>query len=106
MTAKREIVEGLQYQGVDETIAYSLTTTPWGSSPSSISVKVYSIAGTGARTDVTSTVMPTGTASTNGDVITLPALTGLTDGTLYRVEVKFTCSGNVFEAYAYVKGEQ
>jgi hypothetical protein len=105
MTAKREIKEGQQPQGVDESIIYTLTTTPWGSSPGTISVKVYSIASSGARTDVTSTVMPTGSASAVGDVITLPAMTALTAGTLYRVEVKFTCSGNVFEAYAYVKGE-
>lgn len=105
MTAQREIKEGLQPQGVHESIVYSLTTTPWGSTPSSISVKVFSISTSGVRTDVTSTVMPTGSASAVGDVISLPALTALTAGTLYRVEVKFTCSGNIFEPFGYVKGE-
>lgn len=105
MTAKREIKEGLQFQGVDETIVYTLTTTPWGSSPGTLSAKVYSIASSGTRTDVTATVMPSGSPSAVGDVISLPALTALTNGVLYRVEVKFTCSGNVFEPYAYIKGE-
>ena len=105
MTAKREIKEGQQPHGADESIVYTLTTTPWGSSPGTISAKVFSIASSGARTDVTATVMPSGSASAVGDVISLPAITGLTAGTLYRVEVKFTCSGNVFEAYAYIKGE-
>lgn len=105
MTRAREIREGMQYQGVDEQIIYTLTTTPWGSSPSSVSAKIYSIAGNGTRTDVTSTCM-SGTCSVNGDVITLPTILSLSDGTLYRIEVKFSCSGNVFEAYAYIKGEQ
>jgi hypothetical protein len=106
MTASREIKEGLQYQGVDEIIVYTLTTTPWGSSPGTLSVQVYSIASSGARTDVTATVMPSGSPSAVGDVISLPALKLLTAGVLYRVEVKFTCSGNVFEAYAYIMGEE
>lgn len=105
MTAAREIREGRQVQGVDESIVYTLTTTPWGSSPGSISVKVYTMSPSGTRTDVTSTVMPTGSASAVGDVISLPALKLLTAGTLYRVEIKFTCSGNIFEAYAYIWGE-
>lgn len=105
MTDKREVQQGKQPQGADESIIYTLTTTPWGSSPGSISVKVYSISSNGTRTDVTATVMPAGSASAVGDVISLPALTGLTPNTLYRVEVKFTCSGNVFEAYAYIQGE-
>lgn len=102
----REIAEGAVVQGMDESIVYSLTTTKWGSSPTSVSVKVYSInPESGAATDVTSTVMPSGSASVSGDIISLPALTALSIGVKYRVEVNFTCSGNVFEAYAYVQGE-
>jgi len=100
----REIIEGTQVQGSDESIVYTLTTTPWGSSPSSESAKIYSVVGD-TITDVTSTNM-TGSASAANDVITLPAIHSLAAGTLYRVEVKFTCSGNVFEAYAYIKGER
>jgi len=41
-----------------------------------------------------------------GDVITLPKITGLTAGTLYRVEVAFTCTSNVFEAVAFIRAER
>ena len=104
-TIEREIIEGTQLQGEDETIYYKLTTTPWGSTPTSTSAKIYSQAGGETYTDVTSTKM-TGSTSVSGDVITLPAISGLTAGVMYRVEVKFTSSGNIFEAYAYIKGER
>ena len=39
--AIREVKEGTQYQGADEELAYSITTTNWGSSPSSSSAKAY-----------------------------------------------------------------
>ena len=101
MAVSREIVEGRQKQGVDEEVYYSLTTTPWGSDPSSVSVKAYTMPD---RTDVTSTVL-SGDASTTGDVITLPKCSGLTAGTEYRIEVKFTCSSNVLEAHATIQAE-
>ena len=101
MAVSREIVEGRQTQGVDEQIYYQLTTTPWGSDPESVSVKAYSMPD---RTDVTSTIL-SGDASTTDDVITLPLCKSLTAGTEYRIEVKFTCSSNVFEAYATIQAE-
>lgn len=100
----REIKEGNQYQGADETIVYTLTTTPWASSPTSPSAKIYSVSGD-TYTDVTSTNM-TGSASAVDDVITLPAIKSLTAGQKYRVEVKFTVSGNTFEAWADLFGER
>ena len=100
MATSRQITEGRQYQGSDENITYTLTTTPWGSSPTSTSAKIFSISGD-TLTDVTSTNM-TGATSVTGDVITLPAIDGLTAGTEYRVEVKFTISGNIFEAFAFI----
>jgi hypothetical protein len=104
MSNIREIKEGLQYQGADETIVYTLTTTPWGTSPSSTAAKIYSVVGD-TLTDVTTTNM-TGSASATGDVITLPAIKALVAGTTYRVEIAFTCSGNVFEAFAELKAER
>lgn len=100
----REIVEGEQLQGKDEEITYSITTTPWGSSPSLIAVKVYDASN--AYTDVTSTVMPVGAGSAVGDVITLPELKALTIGHIYRVEVKFDSGGNRFEPYLWVRCER
>ena len=103
-----EIIESPIEQGSEEQIVRSLTTTPWGSSPSSSSAKVFSLKPDGSDeaidADVTSTVMPDGSASESGDVVTLPLLKLLTKDTRYRMEVKFTCSGNVFEAYAIIEG--
>ena len=105
MTIRREVNESPIPQGVDEQISYTLTTTPWGSAPASLVVKLYSIAVGGALTDVSATLL-VGVASAMGDVITTPIVTGLTAGTTYRLEIKFTVSGNVFEAYCIIGGEQ
>lgn len=99
---RREVLGGKRLQGTDEAIAYNVTTTPWGSSPTSIAVKAYELPG---LTDVSATVLA-GSASATGDVITLPILSALTAGITYRVEVKFTCSGNIFEAYFFVEAER
>lgn len=97
----REFKESPLWQGVDEQIAYSLTTTPWGSSPSSPAVSIYDEAGTDC-----STANLSGSASVSGDVITTPKVTGLTAGKRYRLEIKFTSGGNIFEVYGYIRGEQ
>ena len=104
MSNIREIKEGLQYQGEDETLVYTLTTTPWGSTPSATAAKIYAVDGD-TLTDKTTTQM-SGATSVLGDVITLPEVTALVAGTLYRVEIVFTCSGNVFEAFAELQAER
>jgi len=104
MSNQREIKEGMQYMGADEQLYFSLTTTPWGSTPTNTAAKIYEVAGD-TYTDKTSTLM-SGSTSVTGDVITLPKITGLTAGTLYRVEVAFTCTSNVFEAVAFIRAER
>jgi hypothetical protein len=104
MSNLREIKEGLQYIGEDETVVYTLTTTPWGSSPTSPAAKIFELDGDD-YTDRTSALM-TGSAAAVNDVITLPAIAGCTAGTDYRVEVAFTISGNTFEAFAELKAER
>lgn len=101
MTTKREVVEGVQYQGEDEEIVYTLTTTNWVSSPTNPSVVVKERDGT----DVTATAMPTNSPSVSGDVITLSPLKSLTTGKEYRVEVQFQAGGSKWEAYFRVVGE-
>ncbi len=101
MIYKRRTVESPLIQGENEQIIFSLTTTPWGSSPSSISVTLKSYPD---MTDVTSHCL-NGSASVAGDVITLPILQSLTAGIKYRLAIKFTCSGNVFETWADITGE-
>lgn len=105
MAISREVTQGEQRQGADERIAYTLTTTPWGSSPTSVSAKAFDVTG-GRKVDVTSTVFPANSPSVAGDVITLSLLRALTPGRRYRIEVQFTSGGNLFEPYFYVNGEQ
>ena len=104
MSNFREIKENMIYQGADESIVYSLTTTPWGSTPSSTAAAIFTVVGD-TYANLTTTNM-TGSTSVTGDIITLPAIHSLTAGTQYRVEVLFTSSGNVFEAVALIKAER
>ena len=102
-----EVVEGLREQGSDERLAYSITTTEWGSSPTSPTVVAYDESG---YTDVTSTggstgsgVYPSGSPSGSGDKILLPLLRDLQPGHTYRIEIKFTIGSNVWEGHFRVK---
>ena len=99
----REIVEGTIYQGVNESVAYSITTTVVGSSPTSVSFKIYSVDTQGIETDVTAT-LAAGSATVSGDIITLPKLSGVSNRGSYRIAVKFTSGGNVYEHYARLIG--
>jgi len=99
----RRVAEGLQYQGIEEQIIYSLTTTNWGSSPTSPSVKAYDE--TAAYADVSATVL-SGSPSVAGDAITLPTVKSLTADHRYRIEVQFTVGGNVFEAYFVIVAQR
>ena len=95
----REIAEGLQVQGADEKLIYTLTTTNWASTPASPAFAIYSYSGD-TLTDCT-TGCSSGSVSAANDVITLPKIVSLTAGTKYRVEVQFTVSNNVYEAYDF-----
>ena len=96
-----EIKEGTQRMSADETIVYSITTTAVASTPTVGTVTVYDESDN--DTDVTSTVMPSGSHSDSGDVITLKPLTALTIGHSYRVEVQFTAGSSTYECYMIVK---
>jgi len=91
-----EVTEGIRFQTSDETRVYTITTTNLVSAPTSPTAIVYDES---VDADVTSTVMPSGSHSAAGDVITLKPLTSLTKGHSYRVEVKFTVGSNIFERY-------
>lgn len=90
------------YQGEDERIAYFLTTTPWGSSPTNVSVACYDITN-GGRVDASSKL--NGAASVSGDIITCPILENLIPNKKYRLEIKFICGGNTFEVFAIINSE-
>lgn len=96
----REVAQGEQQQGADETIIWAIDITNWGSSPTSITAKVFDIED--GKLDVTGTVMPTNSPSPSGNVITLSPLTALTQGRIYQLEVQFTANSNVLEAFAII----
>lgn len=102
MSSNRQVVEGLQVQGVDEILIYSITasTTP----TSVVQVKVFDE--TQDYQDVTATVMPSGSATISVMTITLPALKLLTAGHVYRVEVLYSDGVNTFEPYFRVAAER
>ena len=104
MPINRQVLEGPLKQGVDEIIAYAITTTPWGAAPTVVVVGVDDRT-TGAAVDAAATVMPTNAPTVLGDVITLSPLKLLTAAHTYRVEVRFTVNGNVLEVYVDVLGE-
>lgn len=96
----REIIESPWEQGSEEVRAYTLTTTPWGGSPSTPVVKLYTLAD---LTDVSATNL-SGSASIAGDVITTPAVVSLTAGVRYRLEIKFVTGGRTEEAWGIIAG--
>ena len=102
MAVARQVKESPLVQGLDEQIAYQITTTPWGSSPGSVAVTAFDV--TTDRTDVTATIL-SGAASVLGDVITTPVVKSLTIKHQYRIEVKFTCAGNIFETWFILEAE-
>ena len=99
----RAAKESPYVQGVDEQIPYEITTTPWGSSPTGVSVVAKEV--TNALFDVTATVFPVNSPTVSGDVITLSVLRSLTAEKVYRIEVKFTTGTTVWETYAEVRAE-
>lgn len=90
----RQIIQSPLFQGREEQIAYTLNTQPWGGSPSSITVKIYD-----ASSVDQSVTLLSGAASVSGHIITLPVVKSLTVGQWYRLEVKFTSGGNIFETW-------
>ena len=104
----RRVQQGQQPQGSREEVAYTLTTTPWGTSPTLIEVTVYDV--TRARgdldwLDVTLTTT-SGGVSVVGDVITTPLIVNLTPGSLYRIEIAFRTGAQRFVAWMEIRAER
>jgi hypothetical protein len=107
-SSTRRVQQGQQPQGSREEVAYTLTTTPWGSSPNAVEVTVYDV--TAARgddgwIDVTSTTT-SGAVSILGDAITTPLVVGLTPGSLYRIEIAFRTGAQRFVAWMEIRAER
>ena len=101
MSIIRQVKEDV-YQGEDEKIAYRLTTTPWGSDPTNVSVAFYDVTN-GARIDSGSNL--TGAVSVSGDIIVCPIVENLIPNRRYRLEIKFSSGGNTFEVPAIIQSE-
>lgn len=107
MTIKRQIRESPISQGESEVITYVLTTTPWGSSPTAVSIIIYDITGATSVANwvnVTTTVMPVNSPTVLGNVITFSPLKLLTDGRLYRAEINFTVAMGPVETHCLIVG--
>lgn len=94
----------MRTQGPNESIAYSITTTPWGSGPSSVSCYLYDVTDTSSDVNVTSTKL-SGSVSTTSDVITTPNVVSLVAGHMYRMDVRFTSGTNIYEAIVRIRCE-
>lgn len=92
-------IEKENEQGVNEKVYYQLTTTNWGVAPVSVSVNTVDV--TANYADVSQEVQ-SGDATVEGDTITLPEIRSLKAGHVYRVAVRFSTGGNVFEPYFVV----
>jgi hypothetical protein len=97
-------------QGEGEAISYYFYSTPWGTSPTNVSVVVFDVTDADETADwvnVTATVMPVNSPVIAGDKITLSKLRSLTDGHIYRVEVAFTVSelGDTEAIFLVIGGE-
>lgn len=98
-----EVLDGLQEQSTAESVSYSVDTLPWGGTPTSPSVDVFDEED--LATSVKATVMPSGSPAVSDDDITLPLLTALTAGIIYRVYVTFTSGGNILRGYIRVQAK-
>lgn len=102
MAQIREVVEGTQHQGEDESVVYTIDVSNVGDSPTSPVLVVKDT--TNDNEDVTSTVAA-GSASVADNIITLQAIHSLTAVSVYRCEVAFTLSGNDLEHYFFIKAD-
>lgn len=105
MTTIREVKESPLEQGVNESIFYDLTTTPWGGSPTSPVAKLYVKNDDGTLSDVTATNMP-GSPTVAGNVITSPTVVNLAADKEYRLDFRFVISGKTEESYLILKAKR
>ena len=97
-----EVVEGLRFQEIGETVIYTVTTTKSLSGPTSAAVVA-----TDEQDDTTVTTTlftASNTPTVSGDVVTLKPCSGLTVNHTYRVKVTFTDGTSIHTCYLRIKG--
>ena len=92
----RKFKEGIKEQGIDERVGYKIDTIPWGGSPSNAAVAIV------LRGEDVSEDHLEGGITVDGNVIITPLVVGLESGNKYRLEVKWDCQSNTFEAYGFI----
>ncbi|MEW6650576.1 MAG: hypothetical protein AB1453_10355 [Chloroflexota bacterium] len=96
MTALIRKLKPENEQGANEEIFYRFSTTPWGGSPSGVSLRVLDV--TADFSDVTSEVSTQGeTPTVEGDLISLPRVKNLKAGRVYRLLPRFMAGGKTLE---------
>lgn len=107
MIKKREILEGEQEQGATEEYTYRLKVSDSVGVPTGTPVVKGFTADDKTKDpliDVTTTIFPTGTASLNGQYITLPKCKAMTANLLYRITITYSLTtGDVRVTVAYIR---
>jgi hypothetical protein len=90
-----EVKEGLVYQAADATHVYKINVSANTTSPAAPAVpRVIDMWQGRWGTNVTALVMPTGTHTASGTLLTLRALTALVEGHNYVVHYTYTDGGS------------
>ena len=94
----REVIQGLQEIGEDESIQYTLTVSPAPAVGSTPAITMLDEDGWEA-------VAVSGSATVSGSTISLPLIqgSGLTRNHVYRVQVRYTDGVNTLEPYFRVE---
>jgi len=105
MSSIREVVENRQPVGLNERLIFRLTTTNWGSAPTSIVVASFKYDDE-TYTNNTTSVFPVNSPSVNGDIISLSPLVPQAISDVYYITVKFTSGGSIWESFFWVDVER
>lgn len=92
----RQVTDGIQEQGIGETVLWSVTLPHTPDSLTSVEVELEA-----GWTDVKASAMPSGSPSNTDAVVTFPALVGsaLTENAIYRVTLNYVYGSNNLESF-------
>lgn len=99
----RLIEQSPLYQGANEKIAYKLLTTPWGGSPTDVTVVLRLLKD---DSDVSATNMEAGAAIIEGDEIKTRRVISLAPHVGYRLVFKWMNDGNEEETHVEIYGQK
>lgn len=92
------------YMGRNEARAFSLDTTPDGGTPASPVNTLWDVTD-GGETDVSGTKL-SGSTTVSGNVITTKLISGLENGKLYLLEIKWTKGSEIKTALLLIHGRK